>query len=188
MPLSDFDGCTVIMRQVYIQPALRNQTLYINGRNVLLPRSVIQHVRGNHLLQFHVYGNRMPLVGANQSMVFVEGIPLLLIFTNNPFQRFLIKRIGSVHTGNQIFYICPAMFIQCDSDGFRLMTQNQGYVFACIPVRHSYISLYRFIRASLCAMICFSFLLIPFATDSFICSTKASGSAYSYYSLFLKQY
>ena len=91
-----------------------------------------QVIRRSLLLQLDVHWDGMALIGPNQRMVSVEGIPLLLVGPDDLFQRFHVDLIAgrTVDPGKQRSDICPAVLIEGDPDGLRLMTENEGYEFA----------------------------------------------------------
>ena len=76
----------------------------------------------------------MPLIGPDQRMVFVEGIPLLLIRPDDLLQQVHVQMItaGSIDAVDQFLYIRPAVFIKRNADGFWLVTENERDEFACV--------------------------------------------------------
>ena len=123
-----FDRSLLIRRQMHIQPRLRDQPLFINGCRKLFTGSVIQEFRRFHLLQFHINRNGMSLICADQRMIFVIGIPLFLICSDNFVQYISVNLIfpGLIDSGNHIINIRPAMLIQRDTNHFRLMAKNKA--------------------------------------------------------------
>ena len=94
----------------------------------------------------------MALVRADQRMILIEGIPLLFIRPDDLLQHIHIKLMsaGSIDSINQLLHICPAVFIQCDVDGIRLVAEDQGNKLACFlqfpqgGCMHPLLSFYRF--------------------------------------------
>ena len=70
----------------------------------------------------------MALIRSNQSMVLIEGIPLLFIRPDDLLQQVHIKLMsaGSVDSVDQLAHIYPAVLIQCDADGTGLVAEDQG--------------------------------------------------------------
>ena len=66
----------------------------------------------------------MSLICPNLCFIFIKGKSLLIICPNNFFQYFSVKFTSFGNSGNQPVYICPAMFIQLDSDCFWFMAQD----------------------------------------------------------------
>jgi hypothetical protein len=115
-----------------VKTALGEESLGIDRWHILLSRPVPQIIRWDFLFQFDINWDGMALVGANQGMVSVEGIPLLLVGPDDLFQRFHVDLVAgrAVDPGEQRADICPAVLIEGDPDGIRLMTENEGYEFA----------------------------------------------------------
>ena len=86
-----------------------------------------QDIRRRFLLQVHVYRYGMSLVCPDQCVVLIEGVPLLLICSDDFFQNLYIKCMAFrlIDAVNQFPDIRPAMLIQGNPDRFRLMAQDQ---------------------------------------------------------------
>ena len=74
MPAADLSRSLHIRGKMHIQPALWNEPLLIDGRDVLLSRTMPENIRWDLLLQLHIHRNGMALVRADQRMILIEGI------------------------------------------------------------------------------------------------------------------
>ena len=93
-----------------------------------------EDIRRSFLLQLHIYRYGMALVRTDQGVIFIEGIALFLIRTDDFFQNLQIQRMTArlIDTVNQVPDIRPTMLIESDPNRFRLMAQDQGNELACI--------------------------------------------------------
>jgi len=125
-------GGRSVFGQVDVKTALGEESLGIDRWHILLSGPVPQVVRRSLLLQLDVHRDGMALVGANQGMVSVEGIPLLVVGPDDLFQRFHVDLVAgrAVDPGEQRADICPAVLIEGEPDGLGLMAENEGYEFA----------------------------------------------------------
>ena len=112
--------------QMHIQPAFGDQALRVDAFRIFFARSVVQDLRRLLPLQFHVHRDGMALIRAELRPVFIEGIALLVVSTDN----LLLLRHGQCmprrHAGQQGVHLRPAVGIQGNPSHLGLMAQHQA--------------------------------------------------------------
>ena len=101
--------------------------LFADGREKPGSRPVKQMLRGLRLLQFHIHLDRVALIRPYFCVIFIEGIALFVVLTDNALQSVHIDPPpGSAHTGQKLLHIGPAVLIQRDPRRAGIVPQDQA--------------------------------------------------------------